>query len=117
MCLAESGDGIKTATGRIGSGVLPDNPTLVVRPSRQSYDRVARSEGSLSDRARKSMPLILPGLAVVALGIVYRLRDAPSVAGLVFGVALVLLIVGGGLGIRELTFSRARLEVGDDGIA
>jgi hypothetical protein len=90
---------------------------LVVRPSRHSYDRVARSEGSLADRVKRSLPLLLPGLAVVTLVLVYRLREAPSVAGLVFGIALVLLIVGGGLGIRELTFSRARLEVGGDGIA
>jgi hypothetical protein len=77
---------------------------------------VARSEGSVSDRVTKSLPLLLPGLAVLAIVITYRLREAHSAAGLVLGIALVLLIVGGGLAIRELTFSRARLEVGGDGI-
>ncbi len=96
---------------------MPTNPTLVVRPSRRSYDQVARSEGSLADRVRKGLPLLLLGLVLGAVILIYRLRAAPSVAGVVFGIALTLLIGGGALCIRELTFSRARLEVGGGWVA
>jgi len=76
-----------------------------------------RSEGSLWDRVRTRLPLLLLGLVPVAIILIYRLRDTPSVASTVFAVAFILLVVGGALGIRELTFSRARLEVDADGVA
>jgi hypothetical protein len=96
---------------------LPTNPTLVVRPSRQSYKQVGRSEGSLWDRVRTRLPLLLLVLVPGAVVLIYRLRDAPSVAAMVFAIALILLVVGGALGIREFTFSRARLEVDGNGVA